>query len=275
MRRCGMAKIGACVEIFFADLDYRRRIEKVAALGFKSYEFWFHDKRFDGKRLIDEPKDFEMIGELNERHGLVTTDFVFNHPDGGVVASLIDKKDGNRILDSIEEMIGLAKKIGCKRLISGSGNKIAGLKKEKAVENMIGTLSRVAGVCEKNDVTIILEPFNTKVDHPDYFLDDPETALQVLKQVNHRNVRMLFDIYHMQIMAGNVTAFIRENIGYIGHFHIAGVPGRHEPASGELNYRFIAGEIDKTGYDGCIGLEYWPTIGHEESLRQTLEYFKG
>jgi hydroxypyruvate isomerase len=86
---------------------------------------------------------------------------------------------------------------------------------------------------------------------------------------------MLFDIYHMQIMAGNVTAFIRENIQYIGHFHVAGVPGRHEPASGELNYRYIVGEIDGTGYDGYIGLEYWPTVGHEESLRQTLEYFKG
>ena len=270
-----MAKIGACIELFFADLEYRKRIEKIAALGFKSYEFSFHDKRFDGKKLIDEPKDFGMIKELNARYGLVTTDFVFNHPDGGVVASLIDKKDRNKILDNIEEVIGYAKKIGCKRLISGSGNMVAGLKKEKAIENMIETLSRAAGVCEKHDVTIILEPFNTKVDHPDYFLDDPETALHVLKRVNHKNVRMLFDIYHMQIMAGNVTAFIKENIQYIGHFHVAGVPGRHEPASGELNYRYIVGEIDGTGYDGYIGLEYWPTVGHEESLRQTLEYFKG
>jgi hydroxypyruvate isomerase len=205
----------------------------------------------------------------------VTTDFVFNHPDGGVVASLIDKKDRKKILDGIEEIIGHAKKIGCKRLISGSGNRVAGLKKEKAVENMVETLSLVADVCEKHGVTIILEPFNTKVDHPDYFLDDPETALHVLKRVNHGNVRMLFDIYHMQIMAGNVTAFIRENIEYIGHFHAAGVPGRHEPFAGELNYRYVAGEIDKTGYDGCIGLEYWPTMGHEESLRQTIGYFKG
>ena len=91
-----MAKIGACIEIFFADLEYRKRIEKVAALGFKSYEFWFRDKRFDGKKLIDEPKDFEMIKELNERYGLVTTDFVFNHPDGGSSPPSSTKKTGTR-----------------------------------------------------------------------------------------------------------------------------------------------------------------------------------
>ena len=121
-------------------------------------------------------------------------------------------------------------------------------------------------------ITLLLEPWNTRVDHPDNFLDDPHTCAEVLKRVNSPNVKMLYDIYHMQIMDGNVVAFLRENIGLIGHFHVAGVPGRHEPDSCELNYPFIIGEIDRLGYTGHVGLEYWPTVGDAESLKRTLEY---
>jgi hydroxypyruvate isomerase len=269
-----MVEIGACIEPFFSDLNYEDRIEKIYQLGFKVYEFWFHNKRFDGTKLIDEMKDFDKIGELNEKYELRTADFVYNHPDGGIVAALIDKNDRNKLLDNLEEMISLAKKIGCNRFISGSGNRIEGLIREEAIDTMIESLSEVMKLCEKDNITFLIEPFNTKVDHPDYFLDDPHECVAVLKKVNHPNAKMLFDIYHMQIMTGNVLAFIRENIDYIGHFHIAGVPGRHEPAACELNYRFILDEIGKLEYNGYAGLEYWPSIAPEESLRQTLEYFK-
>jgi len=269
-----MANIGVCIEIFFADMEYQDRLEQVHNLGFKNYEFWFHNKRFDGANLIDEAKDFELLAELNEKYGLTCTDFVFNHPDGGIVGAMIDKNDRNLILDSLEEMIELARKINCKAFISGAGNNVSGLTSEEAVENMIETLSRAAKICEKDDITLLLEPFNTRVNHPDYFLDDPFTCIEVLKAVNHKNAKMLYDIYHIQIMSGNVTAFIREHIEYIGHFHVAGVPGRHEPKDCELNYPFILSEIDKLGYQGYVGLEYWPTLTPAESLRQTREWLK-
>ncbi len=268
-----MVEIAACIEPFFSDLDYDRRIEKIHRLGFKAYEFWFHDKRYDGKSLIDEPKDFDRIAELNDRYGLKSSDFVYNHPDGGIKAALIDRKDRNKLLENLEIMIGFAKKIGCSRFISAAGNRVPGLKPEEAVENMIESLSEMMKICERENITLLLEPFNTKVDHPDYFLDDPHLCIDVLKKVNSKNAKMLFDIYHMQIMSGNILAFVRENIKYIGHFHIAGVPGRHEPAECELNYRYIMDEISNMGYDGYAGLEYWPTIDHGESLRQTLKYF--
>ena len=108
-----MVEIGACIEPFFSDLDYDERIERIHRLGFTVYEFWFHDKRYDGTGLVDEMKDFDRIGELNEKYGLRTADFVYNHPDGGVVAALIDRHDRHKLLDNLEEMISYAKKIGC------------------------------------------------------------------------------------------------------------------------------------------------------------------
>jgi len=268
-----MAQIGVCIEPFFTGLPYEQRIEKISEIGFRVYEFWFHNRKFDGKALIDEMKNFEKIAELNEKYNLTTSDFVFNHPDGGIIASLIDKKDRNRLLGSIGEMIGQAKKIGCSRFISGSGNRVQRISSKESIENMIESLKMLMDICEKENITILLEPFNTRVDHPDYFLDDPFLCIDIVKRVESPNLKMLYDIYHMQIMSGNLLDFIGENIEYIGHFHIAGVPGRHEPFTGELNYRYIVDEIDRMGYDGYFGLEYWPSFDDEESLRRTRDYF--
>ena len=268
-----MARIGVCMETFFTDMNYEDRIKRIYELGFTNYEFWFHDKRFDGSNLINEDKNFERIAELNDLYGLTCTDFVFNHPEGGIAAGLIDKKDQNLILEGIERTIEKAKIIHCSGLITTSGNKISNLSGEEAVCNMTETLIKIAPVCEKSGITLLLELFNTKVDHPDYFLDDPETCIDILKAVNSPNVKMLFDIYHVQIMSGNIIDFLRRNIQYIGHFHIAGVPGRHEPDKCELNYAFIINEIDRLGYKGYAGLEYWPTVDSYLSLTGTKNYF--
>jgi len=270
-----MTRLSACIDTFFTDLPYAQRIRSVAALGFTAYEFWFHDQRFDGSRLFAEPKDFDQIAALNSELGLVTTDFVFNHPGGGVVASLIESKDRPRLLDSIQGMISLARKIGCRSLISGSGNKVPGLSREAALDSMAEGLSRLAPICERAGITLIVEPFNSRVDHPDYFLDDPETCADVLRRVASPAVKMLFDIYHMQIMHGDILSFVKKNLPLIGHFHVAGVPGRHEPSPSELDYAHILKEIDGMGYKGYFGLEYWPTGDAAASLRQTRKALTG
>jgi hydroxypyruvate isomerase len=269
-----VARIGVCAETFFADLPYEQRLRRIAALGFRFYELWFHDKRFDGSRLHDELKDFGLIADLNRELGLTCTDFIFNHPDAGVKAALIDKRDRPLLLDSLEAMIERARTIGCTAFISGAGNVVRGLERKRATETMVETLKLLAKPCEKAGITLLLEPFNTKVDHPQYFLDDPQDCLSVLKAVDNPRVRMLFDIYHMQIMAGDVTAFIRKNLPWIGHFHVAGVPGRHEPRQGELNYPFILSELDRLGFAGGVGLEYWPTMRPDDSLRQTRAWLE-
>ena len=124
----------------------------------------------------------------------------------------------------------------------------------------------MAQVCEKYGITLLLEPFNTRVDHPDCFLDDPQACVDVLTAVNSPSAKMLFDIYHMQIMTGNILGFLSRNIRHVGHFHLAGVPGRHELDRGELNYPFIVREVERMGYKGFWGLEYWPVLEPGESL---------
>jgi hydroxypyruvate isomerase len=270
-----MAKIAVCIEPFFPDLPYAERLARIRRLGFRYYEFWFLDKRFDGRALRDEKKDLEELAECNQRLGLTCTDFVFNHPDGGVLAALIDKRDRSKLLDNLEGIIERGRKLNVSSFISGSGNKVSGLAPEEAVQNMVESLQACVPVLEKHGATLLLEPWNTRVDHPNNFLDDPRLSVEVLKRVGSPTVKLLYDIYHMQIMAGDVTAFIRENIAHIGHFHVAGVPGRHEPCDCELNYPFIMKELDRLGYAGCVGLEYWPTTDHAASLKRTKKYLQG
>ena len=196
---------------------------------------------------------------------------MFNHTDGGIIAALIDENDHAKLLDGLDVIIPLAKKVKCTKLICAAGNRKEGLSHGEAMENMIGGLASIAPVCAAEGITLLLEPFNTKVDHPDYFLDSAADGVRVLDAVGSDSVKLLYDIYHMQIMGGNILSFVRENIDRIGHFHIAGVPGRHEPFPCELDYAFLVDRIMKLGYKGNFGLEYWPTVDHSESLRAARE----
>jgi len=127
---------------------------------------------------------------------------------------------------------------------------------------------------EKEDIILMLEPLNTLVDHPGYFLDSPQEAAQIVREVNSPSVKLLFDCYHMQIMNGNLISTIERNIDIIKHFHAAGVPGRHELFIGELNYPNIVKRIDEIGYKEYFGLEYFPTMPSEDSLKSMLKILK-
>ncbi len=267
-----MAKIGVCIEPCFGEMDYKTRIETIAKIGYKYYDLWFHNKGFTGSALTDEHKDFDMIAELNAKYGLTTTSFVHTHPDGGWEYDLINKAHRNRIVDSLGEAAVLAQKIGCRNLVSGSGNVDPTISDKEAFESMVETLQSCAPVLEKEGVVILIEPWNNKVDHPDNWLNDREVAVDIIKKVGSPNVKLLYDIYHMQIMHGDHTAFMRENLDYIEHFQMAGVPGRNEPVDNEVNYPFLIREADRLGFTGVFGLEYWPTEEPEKSLTRCLRH---
>ncbi len=264
--------LGVCIEPFFDGMGYIDKIKKIKELGYSTYEFWFHDKKLEGGAVVDEEKDFDTIARVNDELGMKLNDFVFNHSEGGVVAALVNKDDHPALLKGLPALIDLAERAGCTKLICTTGNSAEGMTRQTAVRNIVDGLRACAEICEKRGTELILEAFNTRVDHPGYFLDDPYTAIEILEKVGSRKVRMLYDIYHMQIMAGNIVGFLTEHIDWIGHIHIAGTSGRKEPAGCELNYPFILKKIDEAGYKGACGLEYFPALESEESLKKTKVY---
>ena len=156
-------------------------------------------------------------------------------------------------------------------LIVFSGNR-EGLDDEKGAENAIQQLEKLAKDAESAGVMLILELLNSKVDHPDYQCDKTEWGVKVVSAVNSPNLRLLYDIYHMQVMEGDIIQRIRENHQWFAHYHTAGVPGRNEiDDSQELNYRPICQAIANTGYTGYLGQEFIPKKDWKASLKQAYD----
>lgn len=157
-----------------------------------------------------------------------------------------------------EAYIPRAAAAGVKQIVVFSGNK-AGLSDAEGIANCITGLKRLMPTAEKHGVVLCMEMLNSKVDHKDYHADHTAWAVEVAKGVNSPSFRLLYDIYHMQVMEGDVIATIRANLPWIAHFHTAGVPGRNEIDGGqELNYRGIAEAIANTGYSGVFAHEFIP-----------------
>ncbi|MGE5487158.1 MAG: hydroxypyruvate isomerase family protein [bacterium] len=169
------------------------------------------------------------------------------------------------------DMIRQAAAAGAPNVIVLSGNRRS-LTREQGIENCVTFLNKLKAEAEDKGVTICLELLNSKVDHPDYQCDHTAWGVEVIKRVASPRVKLLYDIYHMQIMEGDIIRTIRENIAHIGHFHTAGNPGRNEidPQSQELNYRAIAQAIVETGYTGYLGHEYSPKRDPLESLAEAV-----
>lgn len=164
------------------------------------------------------------------------------------------------LLKELEAAIPLAKKAGVKNLIAMFGNRNPSIDERKAADNCIAGLAKIAPLAAENGVTICLELLNSKVDHKGYQGDRTAFGVDVMKGVNSPNVKLLYDVYHMQIMEGDVIRTVRDNIQWIGHFHTGGVPGRHEiNGTQELNYRAIATAIADLKYDGYFAHEFMPT----------------
>jgi hydroxypyruvate isomerase len=151
-----------------------------------------------------------------------------------------------------------------------SGNR-RGISDEEGKDNCVAGLSRLKSMAEDKGVTLCLELLNSKVDHKDYQCDHTAWGVDVVKRVNSPRMKLLYDIYHMQIMEGDIIRTIRDNIQYIGHFHTGGVPGRHElDDTQELNWRTVAKAIADLNYQGYFAHEFVPTRDPMQSLEQAV-----
>ncbi len=210
----------------------------------------------------------EKEWEVPKKHGLEcamangfgTIPKGFNRPD-----------NHDKLVADAERMIPLVAAAGVPNIVVFSGNR-AGLSDGEGIANCITGLKRVTPTAERHNVTLCLEMLNSKVDHKDYQADHTAWAVQVVQGVGSPRLKLLYDIYHMQIMDGDVIATIRANAGHIAHFHTGGVPGRAEiDDTQELNYRRVMQAIADLGFTGFVGQEFVPKRDPLSSLKQAFE----
>jgi len=164
------------------------------------------------------------------------------------------------LLNELETTLPLAARAGIPNLITMFGNRDPARDDHAAIDYCISGLAKISPLAEESGVTVCVELLNSRIDHPGYQGDHTAFGVAVMKGVNSPRVKLLYDIYHMQIMEGDVIRTIQDNIKWIGHFHTGGVPGRHEiDASQELNYHAIARAIADLGYAGYVAHEFIPT----------------
>ena len=174
------------------------------------------------------------------------------------------------LVPAYERSLGEAAAAGVPNVICFSGNR-GGLSDEEGLANCAAGLARIVPAAERHGVTVIMELLNSKVDHPDYQCDRTPWGVALVERVGSPRFRLLYDIYHMQIMEGDVIRTIRDNHAHIAHYHTAGVPGRHEiDESQELNYPAIMRAIAETGFTGYVAQEFIPTRDPRTSLEEAI-----
>jgi hydroxypyruvate isomerase len=212
-----------------------------------------------------QPEEYE----IPRRHGLVCA---MGYANAGTIPEAMNRLEHHDAIEAaLRTNIPLAAKAGVPSVITFSGNR-KGMSDDEGARNTIVGLNRVKKIAEDNGVNLCLELLNSKVNHPDYMADHTAWGVRVMEEVNSPNVKLLYDIYHMQIMEGDVIATIRKNIAWIGHFHTGGVPGRHElDSTQEIQWDGVMKAIAATNYKGYVAHEFIPEHDPITSLRAAVD----
>jgi hydroxypyruvate isomerase len=212
-----------------------------------------------------QPEEYEVP----QRYGLICT---MGYAGGGEIGKALNRLENHgAIEEGFRKNIPIAAKAGVPNVITFSGNR-EGMSDEEGARNTVVGLNRVKKIAEDHGVTINLELLNSKVNHPDYMADHTAWGVRVMQEVNSPNVKLLYDIYHMQIMEGDLIATIQDNLDWIGHFHTGGVPGRHElDDTQEVRWDGVMRAIAGAGFHGYVAHEFVPIRDPLTSLRQAVD----
>jgi len=257
-----MPKLAANLSMMFNEVDFMARFGAAAKAGFKGVEYLFpYD--YDKNDLTDE------LG----KHGLVQA--LHNFPAGNWdsdergIACHPDRVQ--EFQDGVGQAIEYATALGCKQVNCLAGVAPDNVSGDALRETFVSNLKFAADELGKAEVTLLVEAINTR-DIPGFYLQTTAQALGILTDVGSDNLKLQYDIYHMQIMEGDLTPTIQANLNVIQHMQLADNPGRHEPGTGEINYPFLFDAIEKMGYQGWIGCEYKPLTATTDGLGWAKEY---
>jgi len=261
-------KFSCCLEMIFLEVPFNERIYKAKEAGFDCIEFW-----------LWENKDLSLLKKALDETGLTVGIF-----QGNIRGRLIDKIDNEVYINDVNKSVETAKYLGAHNLFLMSDimqedrsvlETSYPINEEEKLESTKNVLKHLIPSTEESEVHFVIEPLNTKIDHKGYSLNRSAPAFQLIREIGHPYIRVLYDAYHMQIMEGDLINTIRKNIDAIGYFHIADVPGRVQPGAGEINYRNVLKALSDFGYQGIVGFEFTPAGGcSEQIVKNVLETIK-
>lgn len=253
-------QLSACVEWQFPEagegLPARIRAAREAGLSLCEFHLW-RDKDIDG-----------IAAALGET-GMQLTGFCVDPR-----RSIVDPSEHDEMLGAVADTLAVAKKLGSPPLIVASGFRVEGMSDAQHFAQAVSVLSRAAALAEEAGVTLVLEPLNTEL-FPTMYLVSTTLGLDLIEAVASPRLKLLYDVYHSRVMGEDMAAVLAGRMHLVAHVQVAGWPGRKEPGIGDLDYAEVMRVLAELGYEGAIGLEYFPTMEARASLAATCEALGG
>ena len=257
-----MPRFAANLTMLFNEVDFLDRFAAAASAGFKGVEYLF-PYAYPKDELAERLRAHDLVQAL---HNLPCGDW-----DAGDRGIACHPDRTGEFQDGVGQAIDYAAALGCTRLNCLAGIAPAGAAPDRLRETFVANLRFAAAALAEAAITLVTEPINTR-DIPGFYLCRSDQALAIIDEVGAPNLALQYDVYHMQIMEGDLAPTIERHLDRIAHVQIADTPGRHEPGTGEINYPFLFDHLDRLGYEGWIGCEYKPAAGTTDGLGWVKPY---
>lgn len=255
----------ACLDSMYTELPFLERIKAAQKDGFEFFEFWSWTD-----------KDIEEVKQTAKAAGIGISGF-----NGDADYSLIDPSHKKGYLEFLEKSAATAKKLGARSVTIHSNalgdlgkvvNHYTELSDTVKICSMYDTLLDCTKIIDEYGICMNLEPLNVTIDHVGNYLKNTQMAAEITRLVDHPKLKVLYDVYHMQLNEGSLCDTITKYVDQIGYVHVADVPGRHEPGTGEINYHKVFSCLDEAGYEGLIGYELFPETTTEKAVKAIMAY---
>lgn len=234
--------------MLYPDLTFTERMQTAAALGYRAIEFWdWRDKELNAVIRASHEHSFAIAAMSGNRRN-----------------TLFDPDDRTGLIEEMMQVFAVAQRLHCHHVImladvlnrDGSAVATRPFTAETKIASTVDGLRELVGWAREMNITLLLEPLNSVLDHRGCWLDSSELGINIVKQVNHPNVQLLYDIYHMSMMGEDVLAQIEKHRPHIGYLHVADMPGRHQPGTGTIDYATVNSLLRRIGYSGFVGMEF-------------------
>ena len=256
-------KYCACIDTLFTEVPFYDRLQAAKDAGFESIEFWNRDD-----------KDPVRLKAAAEQAGIAISGF-----NGDAAYSLVDPTHKEKYLEYLRGSVAFAKQVGAASVTIHSNalgeggvvvNHYDDLSDTVKICSMFDTLKACAEIAEASGIRMNLEALNITTDHVGNFLKTTRMGAEMTRLINCDKLKLLYDVYHMQLNEGGIIDTLTEYIDQIGHIHVADAPGRHEPGTGEINYSNVFAALEKLGYDYRVGFELFPLTSTAEAVKAIM-----